>query len=85
VKIVYVLSYRCPTWSSGEPVALRNRLYFSMSLLVVSIGRHWSAHLMLEFSAMKKNQRIISDIQKKLDYLVHNGFPGVLVIHSECF
>ena len=49
-------------WSYGGPIAWRYRLYFSMLLLVISAGRNWSVHSILEFSAMKKNLRIISDM-----------------------
>jgi len=51
-------------WFDGGPEAWRYRLYFPMLLLVISVGRHWSVHSILEFSAMKKNLRIISDMEK---------------------
>ena len=35
-----------------------------MFLLVISVGRDWSVHSVLEFSAMKKNLRIMSDIER---------------------
>jgi len=38
--------------------------YLSMLLLVISVGRDWSVHSVLESSAMKKDLRIISDIQR---------------------
>jgi len=31
---------------------------------VISVGRDWSVHSVFEFSAMKKNSRIISDIER---------------------
>jgi len=37
---------------------------FPMFLLVISVGRDWSVHSVLEFSAMKKNLRIMSDIER---------------------
>ena len=39
-------------------------MYLSMLLLVISVGRDWSVHSVLEFSAMNKNLRIISDIER---------------------
>jgi len=36
----------------------------SLFLLVISVGRVWSVHSVLEFSAIKKNLRIISDIER---------------------
>ena len=35
-----------------------------MFLLVISVDRVWSVHYVLEFSAMKKNLRIIFDIER---------------------
>ena len=51
-------------WSYGGPVAWRYRLYFPMLLWVISVGRDWSVYSILEFSAMKKNLRIISDMER---------------------
>jgi len=46
----------------------------------------WIAQSMLEFSAAKKNLRIMSGIEKGfLNRLVPNGLPCVLVLESECF
>ena len=36
----------------------------SMFLLTISVGRFWSVQSVLEFSAIKKNLRIISDIER---------------------
>ena len=36
----------------------------SMFLLTISVGRFWSVQSVLEFNAMKKNLRIMSDIEK---------------------
>jgi len=33
-----------------------------MFLLTISVGRFWSVHSVLEFNAIKKNLRIMSDI-----------------------
>jgi len=49
-------------WSDRVPEAWRYRLYFSMLLLVISVGRDWSVHSVLEFNATKRILRIISDI-----------------------
>jgi len=35
-----------------------------MFLSVISVGRDWSVHSVLKFCAMKKNLRIISDIER---------------------
>ena len=35
-----------------------------MLLLVISVGRDWSVHSVLEFSAMKRNLRIMSDVDR---------------------
>ena len=35
-----------------------------MFLLTISVGRFWSVQSVLEFGAMKKNLRIMSDIEK---------------------
>jgi len=51
-------------WSDHVPDAWRCRLYLSMFSLVISVGRDWSVHSVLEFSAMKKNLRMISDIER---------------------
>jgi len=51
-------------WSDHVPDAWRCILNLSMFLLVISVGRDWSVHSVLEFSAMKKNLRIISDIER---------------------
>jgi len=42
----------------------RCRLNLSMFLLTISVGRFWSVQSILEFSAIKKNLRIISDIER---------------------
>jgi len=42
----------------------RCRLNLSMFLLTISMGRFWSVQSVLEFSAIKKNLRIISDIER---------------------
>ena len=51
-------------WSGHVLDGWRCRLNLSMFLLVISVGRDWSVHSVLEFSAMKKNLRIISDIKR---------------------
>ena len=35
-----------------------------MFLLMISVGRFWSVQSVLEFNAMKKNLRIMSDMEK---------------------
>jgi len=44
----------------------RCRLNFSMFLLTISVGRIWIVKSVLEFSAIKKNLRIMSDIERVL-------------------
>jgi len=39
-------------------------LNLSMFLLTISVGRFWSVQSVLEFSAIKKNLRIMSDIER---------------------
>jgi len=51
-------------WSDRGPEAWRYRLYFSKFLLVISVGRDWSVHSVLEFNAIKENLRIISEIER---------------------
>ena len=36
----------------------------SMFLLATSVGRVWSVHSVWEFSAIKKNLRIMSDVER---------------------
>ena len=43
---------------------LRCGLNLSMFLLTISVGRFWSVQSVLEFNAMKKNLRIMSDIER---------------------
>ena len=42
----------------------RCRLNLSMFLLTISVGRFWTVQSVLEFNAMKKNLRIMSDIER---------------------
>ena len=42
----------------------RCRLNLSMFLLTTSVGRFWSVQSVLEFNAIKKNLRIMSDIER---------------------
>jgi len=44
----------------------RCRLNLCMFLLTISVGRIWSVKFVLEFSAIQKNLRIMSDIEKVL-------------------
>jgi len=53
-------------WSDHVPDDWRCTLNLSMFLLVLSVGRDWMVHTVLEFSAMKKNLKIISNIKKVL-------------------
>ena len=40
------------------------RLNLSMFLLTISVGRFWGVQSVLEFNAIKKNLRIMSDIER---------------------
>jgi len=51
-------------WSDHVLDGWRCRLNLSMFLLVISVGRDWSVHSVLEFSAIQKNLKIISDIER---------------------
>jgi len=42
----------------------RCRLNLSMFFLTISLGRFWSVQSVLEFSAMKENLRIMSEIER---------------------
>jgi len=42
----------------------RCKLILSMFLLTISVGRFWSVQSVLEFNAIKKNLRIMSDIER---------------------
>ena len=44
----------------------RCSLNLSMFLLTISVGRIWSVKSVLEFSAIKENLRIMSDIERVL-------------------
>jgi len=51
-------------WSVHNLTGWRCRLSLSMFLLAISVGRVWSVHSVLEFSAIKKNLRIMSDVER---------------------
>jgi len=51
-------------WSVHIVAGCRCRLNLSMFLLAISVGRVWSVHSVLEFSAIKKRLRIMSDLQR---------------------
>jgi len=53
-------------WSDHILDGWRCRLNLSMFLLVISVRRVWSVHSVFEFSAIKKNLRIILDIERVL-------------------
>jgi len=51
-------------WSVHILDGWRCTINLSMFLLAISVGRVWSVHSVLEFSAMKKNLRNMSDIER---------------------
>ena len=51
-------------WSDHFFGGWRCRLNLSMFLLTISVGRFLSVHSVLEFNAIKKNLRIMSDIER---------------------
>ena len=59
----------------------RCRLNLSMFLLTISIGRFWSVQSVLEFNAIKKNLRIMSDIER--DRSIPCGFSRVFALYTE--
>jgi len=48
-------------YDPGGVCAVKKQILF---LLVISLGRDWLAQSILEFSAMKKNLRIMSDMER---------------------
>jgi len=57
-------------------------MYIYIYIYIYTLIAQW----MLEFSAAKKNLRIMSGIEKGfLDHLVPNGLPCILVLEFECF
>ena len=62
----------------------RCRLNLSMFLLTISVGRFWSVQFVLEFNAIKKNLRIMSDIERVFwTVLFSYGFSRVSVLYPE--
>ena len=51
-------------WSHHVLGGWRYRLNLFMFLLTISVGKFWSVHSVLEFNAIKKNLRIVSDIER---------------------
>ena len=51
-------------WSGHSLGGWRCRLNLSMFLLTISVGRFWGVQSVLEFNAIKKNLRIVSDIER---------------------
>jgi len=56
-----------------------------MFLLTISVGRFWSVQSVLEFNAIKKNLRIMSDRDREgfLDRSISYGFSRVFVLYPE--
>ena len=61
----------------------RRRLYLSMFLLTISVGRFWSVQSVSEFNAIKENLRIMSDIERVLDRSISYGFSRIFVLYPE--
>ena len=61
ISCIYCKYVLRPSLNLGD---WRCRLNLSMFLLTISVGRFWSIQSVLEFSAIKKNLRIISDIER---------------------
>ena len=51
-------------WSDHFFGGWRCRLNLFIFLLTISVGRFWSVHSVLEFQTIKKNLRIMSDIER---------------------
>jgi len=79
---VDALPYRGATWSYGGLVAWRYRLNFSMLLLVISVGRVWSVHSILEFIALLKNLRIMSEMERVFGTLLFGIASLVFVFYT---
>ena len=58
------LAFSSTAWSDYRLGGWRCRLNLSLFLLTISVGRFWSVQSGLEFNAMKKNLRIMSDIER---------------------
>ena len=55
-----------------------------MILLTISVGKIWSVQSVLEFTAIKKNLRIMSDIERVfLDRSISYGVSRIFVLYSE--
>ena len=71
-------------WSDHVLVGWRCRLSLSLLLLTISVGRFWSVHSVLEGKAIKKNLRIMSDIEKVFwTVLLHMASRRVLIFNPE--
>jgi len=51
-------------WSGHVLGGWRCRFNLTVFLLTISVGRLWSVHSVLEFNGIKKNLRIMSDIER---------------------
>jgi len=63
-RLAAPFSFGLTMWSGHVLSGWRCRLNLSIFLLTISVGRFWSVHSVLEFNAIKKNLRIMSDIEK---------------------
>jgi len=63
-RLAAPLTFGSTLRSSHNLGGWRCRLNLSMFLLTISVGRFWSVQSVLEFNAIKKNLRIISDIER---------------------
>ena len=72
----------CSTVRSGHNLGgWRCRLSLSMLLLTISVGRIWSVQSVLEFNAIKKKLRIMSD-KVRVFWTLPYGFSRVFVLYS---
>jgi len=63
-RLAAPLSFGSTMLSGHNLGGWRCRLNLSVFLLAISVGRFWSVQSVLEFNAMKKNLRIMSDIER---------------------
>ena len=67
---------------SLENLCERCRLNLSMFLLTISVGRFWSVQSVLQFKAMKKNLRIMSNIERVFRTVLFRMASRVLVFFT---
>jgi len=75
-------AFSSTVWSDHSLGGWRCRLNLSMFLLMISVGRFWSVQSVLEFNVMKKNLRIMSDIERVFGTVLFRMASRVLVFFT---